>query len=255
MTEPYELYYWPGIPGRGEFVRLVLEAAGAAYRDVGREQGAEAVVAFAGVTGASGRFLPFAPPYLKADGIIVFQTANICDFIAQRHGLAPEDEQGRRFALGLALTLEDFAREVHDTHHPISVNLYYADQMTEAKRRAADFRTSRLPTFLHYFENVLTANGAGALWLAGDRLSYVDLSMFHVLEGLHYAFPQAMAELDAGLPRLAALAARVRTHGPVAAYLASPRRQSFNEDGLFRHYPALATLKRRISRGLRYVSN
>jgi len=239
MTEAYELYYWPGIPGRGEFVRLVLEAAGVAYRDVGREQGAEAVAAFAGVTGASGRFLPFAPPYLKADGIIVSQTANICDFVAQRHGLAPEDEQGRRFALGLALTLEDFAREVHDTHHPISVNLYYADQTTEARRRAADFRASRLPTFLHYFETVLAANEHGSQWLVGDRLSHVDLSMFHVLDGLHYAFPRAMAGLEASVPLLRDLAVRVRAHAPVAAYRASARHQPFNEDGLFRHYPEL----------------
>jgi len=181
----------------------------------------------------------FAPPYLKADGLIVSQTANICDFIAQRHGLAPEDEQGRRFALGLALTLEDFAREVHDTHHPISVNLYYADQTVEARRRAADFRASRLPTFLHYFEAVLRANEMGSRWLVGDRLSYVDLSMSHMLDGLHYAFPRTMAGLDADIPLLMDLAARVRAHAPVAAYRASARRQPFNEEGLFRHYPEL----------------
>ena len=32
----YELHYWPRIQGRGEFVRLALEQAGAEYVDVAR---------------------------------------------------------------------------------------------------------------------------------------------------------------------------------------------------------------------------
>ena len=34
---PYELLYWPGIPGRGEFIRLAFEAAGVSYKDTANE--------------------------------------------------------------------------------------------------------------------------------------------------------------------------------------------------------------------------
>lgn len=239
MTDMYELYYWPGIPGRGEFVRLALEAAGVSYRDVGRQKGADAVAAFAGATGGSGLFLPYAPPYLKADGLVVSQTANICDFIGGRHGLAPGDEQGRRFALGLAMTIEDFTREAHDTHHPISAHLYYEDQKAEALRCAEAFRERRLPGFLNYFERVIEANPTGANWLAGDVLSYCDLSLFQLVEGLRYAFPKAMAAQAKNCARLLAAVESVADHPPIATYLKSSRRQSFNQDGIFRHYPEL----------------
>ena len=235
----YTLFYWPGIPGRGEFVRLALEAAGVTYRDVGREAGFEAVGEFAGVTGAALPFMPFAPPYLMADDLIVFQTANICAFIGERHGLAPDDEQGRRFALGLAMTLEDFTREAHDTHHPIAVSEDYAAQKPEALRRAEDFRTNRMGVFLDYFEAVLGANPRQSGWLVGAVPSYCDLSLFHVVEGLRYAFPRAMARAEAECPRVAALATRVAEQDRVSAYLSSDRRLPFNEKGIFRHYPEL----------------
>lgn len=235
----YQLYYWPGIPGRGEFVRLVLEAAGVAYRDVGREEGFEAVLESVGLRDISYPNMPFAPPYVKVDELIVFQTANICDFVAGRHGLTPTDKQGRRFALGVAMTIEDFAREIHDTHHPIAVGLYYEEQKTESLRRAEDFRDNRLPTFLRYFENIIRGNRSNTGWLIGDALTYPDLSLFQVIEGLRYAFPNTMAQAEHDYPRITALVDGVKKHHRIAAYLDSDRRMGFNEDGLFRHYAAL----------------
>lgn len=239
MTQSYELYYWPGIPGRGEFVRLALEAAGVAYRDVGLEDGMDPIKPLAGALGGRGPNLPFAPPILKAGGLTLSQTANICAFIGERHGLAPADEAGRLFARGLAMTIADFAGEVHETHHPIAGYFYYEDQKPEAARRSEDFRSRRLPAFLAYFENLLADNPHGDAWLAGDALSYCDLSLFQMVEGLNYAFPRATARVLKNCPRVAALAARVRAHPPIAAYLASGRRQAFSTHGLFRHYPEL----------------
>jgi glutathione S-transferase len=239
VAEPYELYYWPNIPGRGEFVRLTLEAAGVAYRDVGRESGFHAVAENTGMAGATLPNMPFAPPYLKSGELIVSHTANICAFVAERHGLISGSEQARRFALGLALTLEDFAREVHDTHHPIGSGLYYEEQKEEALRRAQDFRTDRLPRFLGYFENVIAANPAGSGWLVDDRLSYCDLSLFQMIEGLCYALPNAMAVQKADCPRIMSLVAMVRHEVRIAAYLASDRRLPFTQEGLFRHYAEL----------------
>jgi glutathione S-transferase len=183
--------------------------------------------------------MPFAPPYLKSGELIVSHTANICAFVAERHGLISGSEQARRFALGLALTLEDFAREVHDTHHPIGSGLYYEEQKEEALRRAQDFRTDRLARFLGYFENVIAANPAGSGWLVDDRLSYCDLSLFQMIEGLCYALPNAMAVQKADCPRIMSLVAMVRHEVRIAAYLASDRRLPFTQEGLFRHYAEL----------------
>ena len=237
--DEYQLYYWPGIPGRGEFVRLALEAAAVPYRDVGREQGFEAVAEFAGVTGASVSSMPFAPPYLRVDGLTIFQTANICAYIGERHALAPDDEQGRLFALGLAMTVEDCAREAHDTHHPISVNLYYEEQQDAAQRRAEDFRNDRLGKFLGYFDRVLSTNPVGSDWLVRAQMSYADLSLFQLVEGLRHAFPRAMARQEPGFPRLVALASRISQHERISSYLHSDRRCPFNNQGLFRYYPEL----------------
>lgn len=240
MTTPYELYYWPEIPGRGEFVRLVLEDAGVPYVDVARRPrkeggGIEAVVAF--YAGKSAGHPVFAPPVLKAGELVLAQTALICHFLGRRHGLAPPDEAGELHALELQLTIADLVAEVHDTHHPISASLYYDDQRPEAKRRAAHFLEARLPRFLGYFERVLAAGGAGVL--AGDRVSHADLSLFQALEGLAYAFPRAFARASAPTPGLLTLRERVRERPRLAAYLASERRKPFNQDGIFRHYPEL----------------
>jgi glutathione S-transferase len=239
----YELFYWPSIPGRGEFVRLALEQAGADYVDVARMRGAGMGVAalMRGLEDTRNACPPFAPPYLKAGSRIIGQTANILLYLGARHALAPKNEAGRLWAHQLQLTIADFVGEIHDTHHPIASSLYYEDQKREARRYAERFRAERLPKYLGYFEGVLKRNRRGHF--VGTRLSYVDLSMFQVMAGLHYAFPNAMNQLKRGLPLLYALGGRVAAQPRIAAYLASPRRLQFNNGGIFRHYPALDARK------------
>ncbi len=240
MPTPYELYYWPNIPGRGEFVRLVLEEAGAPYVDVARRPradggGIEAVIAF--YAGKHEGHPIFAPPVLKHGDRVLAQTAAICDFLGRRHGLTPDDEVGAAHALELQLTVADLVLEAHDTHHPLGAALYYEDQKPEAKRRAAQFTGERLPRFFGYFERVLRHHGGD--WLVGSAISHADLSLFQALEGLEYAFPRAYARAIADAPGLLAHRERVRTRPRIAAYLASERRMAFNEDGIFRRYAEL----------------
>jgi glutathione S-transferase len=237
----YELYYWPTIQGRGEYVRLALEEAGAGYRDVARESGRGAGVP-AMLALMQGRRLarpPFAPPFLKAGRLVIGQTANILQFLGARHGLAPREEGGRLWVHQLQLTVTDFVAEIHDTHHPISGNLYFHQQRKEARRRSADFLKNRAPKFLGYFEDVMARNGRQARFLLGARLSYADLSVFQVIAGLSYAFPKASAKFARKYRRLFALHERVLERTRIADYLASPRRIAFNNDGIFRHYPEL----------------
>jgi glutathione S-transferase len=230
----YELYYWSGIPGRGEFVRLALEDAGAEYLDVARERGDAAMRAI--LEGQHDGALPFAPPFLKAGPLLIAQTAVILDYLAVPLRLVPEGEAGRVYARQLQLTITDLVAEVHDSHHPIASGLYYEDQRGEAQRRANDLRQTRLPKFLGYFERVLArADGRHPL----GRHSYIDLSLFQLMAGLDYAFPRAMQRLRKDLPRLCGLIGEVAQRPRVAAYLASPRRLPFNESGIFRHYPEL----------------
>lgn len=236
----YELYYWPTIQGRGEFVRLALEEAGAAYVDVAREEGpGRGTEALLALLDEGGEHPPFAPPILRDGEVLVAQTAAILLHLGPRLGLAPEDDAGRLWTHQIQLTLADLVAEAHDTHHPVGVDLYYEDQQPEAARRAEGFRRGRIPKFLDWLETVLSRNSAGNGWLVGGDLTYADLSAFQVVEGLRYAFPTATAEALARTPRLAALAARVRDLPNIAAYLASPRRIAFNEDGIFRRYPEL----------------
>ena len=236
----YELYYWPTIQGRGEFVRLALEAAGADYLDVARHPSSGGVKALlAMLADESLARPPFAPPFLRADGVLIAQTANILDYLGARHELAPQDEAGRRWTLQLQLTITDFLVEVHDTHHPIAASLYYEDQQPEAARRAADFLRHRLPKFLDYFERVLRANGGRAPHLVGERVSYADLSLFQIVEGTRYAFPRGLAKFAPRCPQVIALHDAVAALPRLAAYLASSRRLPFSEQGLFRRYPEL----------------
>ncbi|HTW38275.1 MAG TPA: glutathione S-transferase [Steroidobacteraceae bacterium] len=237
---PYELYYWPSIPGRGELIRLALEECGAEYVDVARasEQGGmEAMMRLIGDPTTAHR--PFAPPVLRADRLLIAQTANILRYLGARHGLAPREEAGELWTQQLQLTLADLLAEVHDTHHPIASGLYYEDQKSEARRRTGDFLASRLPKYLTYFESVLERNPDGDRHLSGGSLTYADLSMFQTIAGLRYAFPQAMQGLAARIPRLLALHDLVRERPRIAAYLGSPRWLPFNEQGIFRHYPEL----------------
>ncbi|HEX8956014.1 MAG TPA: glutathione S-transferase, partial [Burkholderiaceae bacterium] len=234
--------YWPNIQGRGEFVRLALEEAGAKYIDVARrsEKSGMGIPAMLRLmeSAAQGR-LPFAPPFLKCGDVLVGQTANILLFLGPRLGLVPEDEAGRLWVHQLQLTVSDLITEVHDTHHPIAGGLYYKDQKVEAKRRAADFIGVRMPKFLDYLENVMQCNPAGERYLAGDSLTYADLSLFQVIEGLRYAFPRAMANVEGGYPLLLDLHDRIAKRPRIKRYLASARRLPFNKQGIFRHYKEL----------------
>jgi glutathione S-transferase len=218
----YELYYWPSIQGRGEFVRLALEDAGARYLDVARGPRGMASMQKYLKTSA------FAPPFLRAGKLVIAQTASILHYLGPRLGLAPKSEPQRLRLLGQQLTISDWLAEVHDTHHPIASSLYYEDQKAEAKVRAGIFLTSRLPKFLRYFERA-----------ADSRFSYVHLSLYQMIEGLRYAFPRAMARQERRCPRLLKIHDAVARRPRLAAYLASPRRIPFNEQGIFRRYPEL----------------
>jgi glutathione S-transferase len=237
----YALFYWPGLPGRGEFIRLALEDAGAPYVDVARlpeDQGGGVAAILRLMRGEHSGLLPLAPPILRAGGLVLAQVANILQFLAPRVGLAPVDEAGRLAANQLQLTIADLVSEVHDTHHPISTGRYYEEQKAAARERAAAFLEQRLGRFLGYFERVLDRNGEGEQ-LVGAAISHVDLSMFQVLEGLAYAFPRGFARAEPAIPKLLALRERVRQRPRLAAYLASDRRLAFNENGIFRRYPEL----------------
>ncbi|VXC05637.1 Glutathione S-transferase [Burkholderia sp. 8Y] len=236
----YELYYWDGLQGRGEFVRLALEDAGAEYIDVARESkksgyGMDAMMKL--LNSKTEPHIPFAPPFLKDGELIVPHVANILLYLGPKLNLAPKDEALRHVAHGLQLTIADFVAEVHDTHHPLATDLYYEDQKDAAKIRTKNFIEKRVPKFIGYFERVLKQNADGDTQMIGDAITYVDLSMFQIVEGLHYAFPRAMKTFAKHYPRVAALHDAVRERPNIAAYVDSERRIAFNESGIFRHYP------------------
>ena len=240
-----ELYYWPTIQGRGEFVRLLLEEASADYVDVARGKGGMAAM-MRFLEGEKAGALPFASPFVKVGDAVVSQTATILAYLAPKLGLVPDDEALRAEASQIQLTIADLVGECHDTHHPIAGSLYYEDQKREAKRRAQDFVKARMPKYLVWLDDVLARNQkSDGRWLVGRDLTYVDLSAFQVVEGLRYAFPNAMARLEPKIPRLVGLRDRVALRTRIAAYLASERRLPFNQEGIFRHYPELDAPARR----------
>jgi glutathione S-transferase len=230
----YELYYWPTIQGRGEYVRLALEEAGADYADVAR--GARGTAAMMKMMDQRGT-PPFAPPFLKAGKLVIGQTANILLYLGARHGLAPKTEAGKLWLHQLQLTIADVVLEVHDTHHPLGPSLYYEDQRAQAKERTDEFWKERVPKYLGYFEKLLRDNGGA--YLTGRRVTYVDLSLFQIVDGRRYAFPKRMKAFERRIPGLSELHDRVAARPNIKAYLASDRRIPFNEDGIFRHYPEL----------------
>jgi glutathione S-transferase len=235
----YELFYWPGIQGRGEFVRLALEDAAAPYVDVAREPGGmRALEKLLRERGTPAAPAPFAPPVLRHRKLVIAQTSAILHYLGPRLGLVSATEAGRFAALQHQLTIADWVAESHDTHHPIGVSLYYEDQKPEALRRSQDFRSARLPKFLGYFEALLSANPRRG-YLTGARVCYADLSLFQAVSGLRYAFPRGFARAARKAPRVLELAERIAARPNIAAYLRSPRRLAFNEHGLFRHYPEL----------------
>jgi glutathione S-transferase len=230
----YELYYWPSIQGRGEYVRLALEEAACDYADVARERGTAAMMKMMQAGSATP---PFAPPFLKAGKLVIGQTANILLYLGPRHGLAPKAEAGQFWLHQLQLTVTDFVLEIHDTHHPLGPSLYYEDQRREAKKRTEEFWNERVPKFMGYFERLLQ-DSSGA-FLTGRRLAYIDLSLFQLVDGLRYAFPNRMKAFERKIPGLTDLHDRVAARPNIKAYLASDRRIPFNEDGIFRHYREL----------------
>ncbi len=227
----YTLWYWAEIQGRGEFVRLPMEAAGIAYVDAARERGSKALIAD---MKARTHRPPFAPPYLDTGSDVISQVANILFWLGERHGIAPSEPATRTWLHEVQLTLADFVAEVHQVHHPVGVALYYEDQKAEAARMAEEFREQRMPKFLGWFERSVEGD-----WLAGDAWSYGDTSIFQIVEGLRHMFPRRMAAIEGDYPRLRAIRDRVAELPGVAAYLASDRRIPFNTQGIFRHYPEL----------------
>jgi len=224
----YELYYWPSIQGRGEFIRLALEDAGAAYVDVARRpKGMQAMMRM--MESQAVKHRPFAPPFLRAGELLIAQTALILHWLAPRLGLAPKNEAARLWLHEQQLTISDWLVEVHDTHHPIGSGLYYEEQKPESERRARDFRENRLPKFMDYFEGLER----------GKAITYVELSLFQMVAGLRYAFPRTMQALEPQYPKLVALHERVAARPRLAKYLSSKRRIAFNPQGIFRHYPEL----------------
>src|SRR5215216_103722 len=234
----YEFYYWPTVQGRGEFVRLALEEAGADYVDVARRPGKRGVPAMTKfLEDRKAKRLPFAPPILKAGKQIIAQTANILLYLGPRLGLAPKDEVGKLWAHQLQLTITDLVVEIHDTHHPVTSWLYFEEQIPSAKRRTRDFWRYRVPKFLGYFEKVLVQSGGN--YLLGRKLTYVDLSLFQIVEGLRYAFPKRMKRFEKKIPRVIALRDRVAKRPRIAAYLASERRIPFSQWGIYRYFKQL----------------
>jgi glutathione S-transferase len=232
----YELYYWPEIQGRGEFVRLALEEAGASYTDVARRgSGMSAMLKL--LDGSRIKRPPYAPPFLRAGKLIVGQSANILLFLGPRLRLVPRDEAGRLWVHQVQLTIADFVKEAHDTHHPLSSQLYYEDQRAAAKRYTGLFWEHRVPKYLGYFEDLL--NRSGGPYLLGRKLSYADLSLFQIVAGLRYAFPKRMKRFERKVPMLVDLHDRVAQRPRIEAYLSSKRRIAFNEMGIFRRYKAL----------------
>jgi glutathione S-transferase len=231
----YELYYWPTIQGRGEFIRLALEEAGADYADVARKRGVAAMMKL--IEGKRVAHPPYAPPFLKAGKFLIAQTANILLFLGPRLKLVPRDEAGRLWAHQLQLTISDLVVEIHDTHHPVSGWLYFEEQRPAARRRSKDFWRYRVPKYLGYFERVLKKNGGK--FVVGRRLSYVDLSLFQIIEGLRYAFPKHMKRFEKKIPGLVALHDRVAKRPRIKAYLASKRRIPFSQWGIYRYFKEL----------------
>ncbi|MGI8524883.1 MAG: glutathione S-transferase [Pseudolabrys sp.] len=231
----YQLFYWPSIQGRGEFVRLALEEGEADYVDVARKSGTGSMMKM--MEGGGVKTIPYAPPFLKAGKLVIGQSANILLYLGARHSLAPKPEAGRLWVHQLQLTIADFVAEIHDTHHPIAASLYYEDQKPEAKRYAGHFLKDRVPKYLGYFDRVIKKSGGP--YLTGRTLSYADLSLFQVVAGLRFAFPAAMKVIGKKVPRAVEVHDRVIARPRIENYLNSKRRIPFNENGIFRRYEEL----------------
>jgi len=236
----YTLIYWPFLPGRGEFARFILEDAGVEYIDRARlpesDGGGKAAVLHFYKGEAEG--MPVAaPPILLHGDLVLAQTGAICHYLGSTLRLLPNSEAGAWNALQVTMTVTDIVSEVHDTHHPVASYMTYEDQKDAAIPRTRMFLETRLPKFLGYLERVQNAHGGP--WLLGERLTYVDLTVTHLLRGLEYAFPNNYRRVIADTPRLAAIREAALARPNLAAYVASDRCMAFNEHGIFRRYPEL----------------
>ncbi|KAL2264905.1 hypothetical protein VTJ83DRAFT_7415 [Remersonia thermophila] len=246
--QTYHLIYWPGIPGRGEFIRLALEEAGAKYTDTAfTETGMDEVLSFVhGKAKDDGiNPPPLAPPILKHGDLVLSQTSNILQYLGPRLGLIPDgpgDPNATYRINGLTLTaLDGMCNEPHDCHHPIATGLFYEDQKTESKRRSEDYVTNRLPKFMSYFERVLESESSrGSRWLYGGRLTYADLVLFQCVDGLKFMFPKAMGKLERQGKHegVFALHKAVSDRPRIKAYIESSRRQPYS-NGIYRYYEEL----------------
>ena len=235
----YDLWYWPSIQGRGEFVRLFMAAAGLGWRDRARDGDAQALVEDMERRAESGQFAPYAPPYLveRQSDFAIAQVAHIVSWLTGTHDLGSGDERTDLHLIQLQLTITDIVAEVHDVHHPVANSLYYDDQKDAAARAAKAFREERMPKYFDHFQQALHVNDGP--FVLGEQWSHVDTSLFQLVEGLRYAFPQRMTSLESAYPELGACRDAVARIDGVARYLDSGRRIAFNEDGIFRHYKEL----------------
>jgi len=229
-----QLWYWPEIPGRGEFVRLFCEAGEIDYIDIVLEKGVNALLE--DMEGREG-IRPFAPPYIVDGEVVIGQTAHILAYLSEQHGLGSGEPVVDLQLIQLQLDISDLVEEVHSVHHPIASSLYYNEQMDAAFERAADFRANRLPKYYAHFESALSAHDGP--FVLGEDWSHVDTSLWQVMEGIDYAFPNFARRIAEDYPNMQALQGGVPEIGGIADYLASERRLAFNEDGIFRHYPEL----------------
>ncbi|KAJ3494708.1 hypothetical protein NLG97_g3904 [Lecanicillium saksenae] len=243
----YELIYWPGIPGRGEFVRLLFEETGVPYKDHAKtpDEGVAKVLAFIDAKNTGDDTNPpiLAPPILKYGDVILNQTPNILIYLAPKLGLSPPATEAAFYHLNQAsLTILDgFSNEVHETHHPIATSMYYEDQKEEAKKRSKAFIEERAPKFIGYVQRLLDSKTSGdGPWIHGDSLTYVDLVLFQCIDGTSYAFPKTMAQLknSGKYDGVFKLYEAVKERPNIKSYLASERRTKYG-DGIWRHYPEL----------------
>lgn len=121
---------------------------------------------------------------------------------------------------------------------------YYEDQKTEALRFSKEFRKDRIPKFFGYFNKALKYNkakGASGKYLVGDKLTYADTTLFHVIDGVSYAFPTRVEELKAegaGFEELWAFYEGIKAEENIKSYLESDRRLAY-KNGIFRYYAEL----------------
>ncbi|KAH9836270.1 glutathione S-transferase C-terminal-like protein [Rhodofomes roseus] len=258
-TGGYKLYYWGGIPGRGEYIRLAFEYAGESYSEMNTASKLLPTITDPAKVGYPPHL---APPVLELpSGRFLSQTPAILSYLAPKFKLAGEKgsrvveaglseeereeaEEERATVSQLTLTALDICNEAHDVHHPIASAQYYEDQKEAALARAEDFRKLRIPKFLKHLQSVLASNPATAVgaktYLVGKQTTTADLVLFHVIDGLLFAFPRRMGAVkESGeYPDVFALYERVKGEKGIKEYIASGRRQKFSL-GLFRHYEEL----------------